>query len=64
MDGNTNMTETSTPLLGPNDPSAFEKINSDGTAHLVLICDHAVRAVPTALGGMGMQASDMERHIA
>ncbi len=64
MDGNTNMTETSTPLLGPNDPSAFEKINSDGTAHLVLICDHAGRAVPTALGGLGMQASDMERHIA
>jgi predicted N-formylglutamate amidohydrolase len=64
MDGHTELTDTNATLLGPNDPPAYEQINTDGSAHLVLICDHAGRAVPHALGGLGVGEAEMDRHIA
>ena len=53
-----------TSLLDPDDPPVFEHINTNGTAHLVLICDHAGRAVPGSLKGLGMDVEHMDRHIA
>lgn len=53
-----------TSLLGPDDPPVFDHLNEDGAAHLVLICDHAGRAVPGMLEGLGVDVEHMDRHIA
>lgn len=52
------------PLIGPGDPPAFEIVNADGSAPLQLVCDHASRVVPEALGDLGLDAGHFERHIA
>lgn len=52
------------PLLGPGDPPPFEVVNPDGRANLLLVCDHAGRAIPRALGMLGLDAADLDRHIA
>jgi len=51
-------------LLGPKDPSPYEAVNVDGTAPGLLVCDHASRAVPAALGRLGLADEMFERHIA
>jgi len=51
-------------LLQPGDPAPFEVVNRDGAAPLLLICDHASRAVPAALDSLGLGAEAFERHIA
>lgn len=51
-------------LLGPNDPPAYEILNPEGTAPLVLICDHASNRVPAALGDLGLPPEAFSRHIA
>lgn len=51
-------------LLGAGDPPAFEIVNEDGTAALQLVCDHASRTVPAALGKLGLAEGHFERHIA
>ena len=55
---------TNLPLLSPNDPPAFDHINTDGKAHLVLISDHAGRSVPQSLNRLGINEDQYERHIA
>lgn len=52
------------PLLGPGDPPPVAEINPDGRARVVLCCDHASRAVPIALGDLGVSEAAMERHVA
>ncbi len=51
-------------LLGPGDPPLFEVRNADGGAPLLLICDHASRAVPTSLNGLGLGEDTLGRHVA
>ncbi len=51
------------PLLGPDDPPAFERVNPTGRARAILLCDHASRAVPRRLGTLGIDAADLGRHI-
>nr|WP_325250035.1 N-formylglutamate amidohydrolase [Amylibacter sp.] len=51
-------------LLGPNDPSPFEVVNPDSTYPAVLVCEHAGRVIPEALGDMGLSASARQAHIA
>lgn len=51
-------------LLAPDEPHPLETRNLDGTSDFVLICEHAGRAVPRALGDMGVPAAEWERHIA
>jgi predicted N-formylglutamate amidohydrolase len=51
-------------LLGPGDPAPAEIVNPDGRAALVLTCDHAGRAIPAALGDLGLPAAELDRHIA
>ena len=51
-------------LLGPGDPSPVEVYNSDGGAAVLLICDHASAVLPSSLGTLGLDAPDLERHIA
>src|SRR5262249_10278338 len=51
-------------VLTPSDPPPFEILNRDGASRAVLICDHASRAIPAALGELGLDAVALSRHIA
>jgi predicted N-formylglutamate amidohydrolase len=51
-------------LLGPDDLSPFVVVNSGGVSRFLLLGDHAGRAVPKALAGLGVSSESMERHIA
>ena len=51
------------PLLGAGDPPPFSVHNEQGKAPLLLLCDHASRAVPRALGELGLPGSELSRHI-
>ena len=51
-------------LIGSGDPPVFEALNPDGGAPVVLVADHASRAVPAALDGLGLDEGHFERHIA
>lgn len=50
-------------LLGSDDPPAFSVHNAQGKAPLLLLCDHASRAVPKALGTLGLSDQELSRHI-
>lgn len=51
-------------LLAHDEPAPFSIDNCDGKSPFLLICDHAGRRVPRALGDLGVGAADMQRHIA
>lgn len=50
--------------LGPNDPAPVEVMNPLATSPLLITGDHAGNAVPAAMKGLGLPASEMNRHIA
>jgi predicted N-formylglutamate amidohydrolase len=50
-------------LLGPGDPPPVELCNARGKAPVLLTCDHASRAVPRALAGLGLDDATLSRHI-
>jgi predicted N-formylglutamate amidohydrolase len=50
-------------LLGPEDPPVYEIVNPDGAAPVLLVCDHASRVVPRALGLLGLDEALLMRHI-
>jgi len=50
-------------LLGPGDPPPFSVHNAQGKAPLLLLCDHASKAVPKALGDLGITEAELSRHI-
>ena len=52
------------PLLAPDEPRPFEVYNEAGAAPVLLVCDHASRFVPRALGGLGLGEAELRRHIA
>ena len=51
-------------LLGHEDMPPFEVINENAGSPVFLTCEHAGRAIPKALGDLGIVASEMDRHIA
>lgn len=51
-------------LLRPTDPAPVECFNMQGVSPFFLTCEHAGRAVPAALGDLGVAAAEMDRHIA
>ena len=51
-------------LLAPDEPAAFSLAREDAPSPFVLICDHAGKRIPRALGDLGVSASERERHIA
>jgi predicted N-formylglutamate amidohydrolase len=55
--------ETGGNLLGPGDPPPFEVFNPEGRARLVLISDHAGRAIPKKLGSLGLRQDQLDQHI-
>ncbi|HZB57496.1 MAG TPA: N-formylglutamate amidohydrolase, partial [Reyranella sp.] len=50
-------------LLVPGDPPPFSVHNEQGKAPLLLLCDHASKAVPEVLGDLGISESELSRHI-
>jgi len=57
------MSEMSDTLLGPGDPVPVEILN-DGADHpLLLVCEHAGRAIPARLGDLGLDAAARATHI-
>jgi predicted N-formylglutamate amidohydrolase len=50
-------------LLVPGDPPPFSTYNEAGKAPLLLLCDHASKAVPKALGDLGISDEELSRHI-
>ncbi len=51
-------------LLGPLDPHPVRVSNPDGASRFLLVADHAGRRCPAALGDLGLEAREWERHIA
>lgn len=43
---------------------AFDVLNPEGNARLLLVCDHASNATPPGYGNLGIPSEDFERHIA
>ena len=41
----------------------FPSYNEEGKAPLLLLCDHASKAVPKALGDLGITDEELSRHI-
>jgi predicted N-formylglutamate amidohydrolase len=52
------------PLLGPDDPAPVEVVNPEGRSRLIFISDHAGRAIPRALGTLGLGEEALAQHIA
>jgi len=52
------------PLLGPDDPPAYEVLNPRGEASVVFLCDHASNRVPAAFDGLGLGPEQLSGHIA
>jgi predicted N-formylglutamate amidohydrolase len=50
-------------LLGPGDPPPVEVLDPQGNAPVLLVCDHASRAVPRRLGSLGVDEVALMRHI-
>ncbi|MCF3641127.1 N-formylglutamate amidohydrolase [Rhizobium sp. TRM95111] len=53
-----------TRLLRAGDPDPVEWVNARAPSAFFLTCEHAGRAVPAALGDLGVPAAEMDRHIA
>ena len=51
-------------LLTAQEPSPVTILRPDGRASFVLTADHAGRLIPKSLGNLGLNAADLERHIA
>lgn len=51
-------------LLAPEDPPPVVIERPDGGAQILLICDHAGRAIPNSLSDLGLAAGELDRHIA
>jgi predicted N-formylglutamate amidohydrolase len=52
------------PLIGAGEPPPVSLINQTGAAPVVLVCDHASKAVPAALSTLGLGADGLDHHIA
>jgi len=51
-------------LLAPGEPPPFRVENPDGGSPILFTADHAGRRIPLALNNLGLQAAELERHIA
>ena len=55
---------TRLPLLEPDEPSPVEVVGEHSPGPFVFVCDHAGRALPRALGTLGLSEEDLRAHIA
>lgn len=54
---------TSRGLLTADDPAPVEVVNPDSDHPVLLVCEHAGRAVPAVLGDLGLPPGEIDRHI-
>ena len=52
------------PLLTADEPGAFTIERLQGRSEFLLVCDHASRLVPRSLGSLGLDDTQLARHIA
>jgi predicted N-formylglutamate amidohydrolase len=50
-------------LLGPDEPAPVEICHAQGGAPVLLTCDHASNAIPSALAGLGLAPGEVSQHI-
>lgn len=48
----------------PGDPPPYYLLNADGSAPLILVCDHASNAIPRHMNDLGLGHQELARHIA
>jgi len=53
-----------TTLLEPDEPAPVRVLREAGRSPLLLTADHAGRAIPRALGRLGLPEPELDRHIA
>ena len=51
-------------LLADTDPEPVVVMRRDGASPMLLVCDHAGRSFPAALGQLGLANEELDRHIA
>ncbi len=51
-------------MLGPDDPPPFERVNADGKAPCLIVCDHASHVIPESLGDLSVDPERRYDHIA
>lgn len=51
-------------LLRPDEGDPVISVNEEGHSPVVLVCEHAGKVIPQALGDMGLSPEDLTRHIA
>ncbi len=56
--------ETESPLLQPTEAPAARVLNARGHAPAVLVCEHASRFIPAALGDLGLDDNAARSHAA
>ncbi len=56
--------EQSENLLRPDEPLSFKVLNPDSARPILLLCDHASRRFPTAVGDMGLDPVARRCHLA
>lgn len=50
------------PLLSPHDPPPVDVVNRDSGSEVLLVCEHAGRAIPEALGDLGVTRDVLDSH--
>lgn len=60
----TQRSDMSPALLASGDPEPVDVVNPQGRAPLLLVCEHAGRAIPAALGHLGLAEDVLSRHVA
>ncbi len=51
-------------LIGPGDPQAYQIINDQGQAQVLLVGDHVSNNIPASLKNLGLDPEALEQHIA
>jgi predicted N-formylglutamate amidohydrolase len=51
-------------LLRPDDPPVFALERAGGSSPVLLVCDHAGRAIPGQLGALGLSERELATHVA
>jgi predicted N-formylglutamate amidohydrolase len=51
-------------VLAPDEPPPFEAIEGGGALPVVIVCDHAGNRIPRGLSKLGLDAAQLQTHIA